>query len=76
MVNRQSGSDPRFLRRHYPHQVQGVVRFPDLSAFAAPPLSLGQDKTRWQQVNCPHNGHKGREGAQLPNDVVPFVDFV
>ena len=29
--------DPRSLRRHYPHQVQGVVQ-PDLSAIAAPPL--------------------------------------
>jgi len=30
-------SDPRSLRRHYPHQVQGVVQS-DLSAIAAPPL--------------------------------------
>jgi hypothetical protein len=30
-------SDPRSLRRHYPHQVQGVVQL-DLSAIAAPPL--------------------------------------
>src|ERR1044071_3499913 len=30
-------SDPRSLRRHYPHQVQGVVQS-DLSAMAAPPL--------------------------------------
>ena len=29
-------SDPRSLRRHYPHQVQGVVQL-DLSAIAAPP---------------------------------------
>ena len=28
--------DPRSLRRHYPHQVQGVVQL-DLSAIAAPP---------------------------------------
>src|SRR5215211_3796358 len=32
-------SDPRSLRRHYPHQVQGVVQL-DLSAIAAPPHLL------------------------------------
>src|SRR5262245_1197308 len=43
-------SDPRSLRRHYPHQVQGVVQS-DLSAIAAPPHFL-QNRTR----NCEVNG--------------------
>src|SRR6266478_9608533 len=30
-------SDPRSLRRHYPHQVQGVRLTTDVSAIAAPP---------------------------------------
>jgi len=38
-------SDPRSLRRHYPHQVQGVVQ-PDLSAIAAPPHYEEKDKGR------------------------------
>src|SRR5215831_11921433 len=38
-------SDPRSLRRHYPHQVQGVVQL-DLSAIAAPPLLIFQTNTR------------------------------
>jgi hypothetical protein len=42
---------PRFLRRHYPHQVQGVVQL-DLSAIAAPPhFVLRQDKTHPSEVN-------------------------
>lgn len=48
-------SDPRSLRRHYPHQVQGVVQL-DLSAIAAPPhFFVDQNKTDTQQVNkaCP-----------------------
>src|SRR6516165_10469354 len=36
--NPTPASDPRSLRRHYPHQVQGVVQL-DLSAMAAPPQS-------------------------------------
>src|SRR5262245_26825865 len=36
--NPSPASDPRSLRRHYPHQVQGVVQL-DLSAMAAPPQS-------------------------------------
>jgi hypothetical protein len=44
-------SDPRSLRRHYPHQVQGVVQS-DLSAIAAPPpLIHSESKARVQQVN-------------------------
>ena len=44
-------SDPRSLRRHYPHQVQGVVQL-DLSAIAAPPhFSLVENKTRLCEVN-------------------------
>jgi hypothetical protein len=38
-------SDPRSLRRHYPHQVQGVVQL-DLSAIAAPPHYEEKDKGR------------------------------
>ena len=38
-------SDPRSLRRHYPHQVQGVVQS-DLSAIAAPPHYEEKDKGR------------------------------
>jgi hypothetical protein len=36
-----SGADPRSLRRHYPHQVQGVVRLASqaLSLVTAGPLS-------------------------------------
>jgi len=37
--------DPRSLRRHYPHQVQGVVQT-DLSAIAAPPHYEEKDKGR------------------------------
>jgi hypothetical protein len=44
-------SDPRSLRRHYPHQVQGVVQL-DLSAIAAPPhFYLVQNKTPLPEVN-------------------------
>src|SRR6266542_86620 len=44
---------PRFLRRHYPHQVQGVVRFfSDLSARRLPrTFFTGQNKTRLNEVN-------------------------
>jgi hypothetical protein len=39
------------LRRHYPHQVQGVVQS-DLSAIAAPPHFLvAQNKTDTSEVN-------------------------
>jgi len=45
-------SDPRSLRRHYPHQVQGVVQL-DLSAIAAPPhSSLVENKTPLCEVNA------------------------
>ena len=51
-------SDPRFLRRHYPHQVQGVVQ-PDLSAIAAPPLCSIENKAHVWEVNgepdCAHS---------------------
>src|SRR5438477_11954939 len=44
-------SDPRSLRRHYPHQALGVVQL-DLSAIAAPPHSyLVQHRTRATHVN-------------------------
>ena len=43
--NVSPASDPRSLRRHYPHQVQGVVQL-DLSAIAAPPhFYLVENKT-------------------------------
>jgi hypothetical protein len=48
-------SDPRSLRRHYPHQVQGVVQL-DLSAIAAPPhFYLVQNKTPLREVNDRQN---------------------
>ncbi len=48
-------SDPRSLRRHYPHQVQGVVQS-DLSAVAAPPhFYLVQNRTRASEVNDERN---------------------
>jgi len=43
-------SDPRSLRRHYPHQVQGVVRRSDLSAWRLPRTRF-QNKTGRAQVN-------------------------
>jgi hypothetical protein len=48
-------SDPRSLRRHYPHQVQGVVQL-DLSAIAAPPhFYRVQNRTRASEVNDERN---------------------
>src|SRR6266576_3873760 len=35
-MRRSHGWTPRSLRRHYPHQVQGVVPLPDLSAIRLP----------------------------------------
>ena len=44
-------SDPRSLRRHYPHQVQGV-RLCDVSAKRLPRIFfLGQNKTHASEVN-------------------------
>jgi hypothetical protein len=48
------GSDPHSLRRHYPHQVQGVrpTFAPIISAIAAPPhFFLVQNKTQMCEVN-------------------------
>ncbi len=45
---------PRFLRRHYPHQVQGVrstFRADHLSQAAPPHSILGQNKTHRSEVN-------------------------
>ena len=44
---------PRFLRRHYPHQVQGVrsTFCADHLSQAAPPHFLGQNKTETSEVN-------------------------
>ena len=45
---------PRFLRRHYPHQVQGVrstFRADHLSQAAPPHSILGQNKTHPSEVN-------------------------
>ncbi len=53
---------PRFLRRHYPHQVQGVrptFRADHLSQAAPPHSILGQNKTRPKDV-------KG--GSAAPSD--------
>ena len=44
-------SDPRFLRRHYPHQVQGVrSAFADHLSQAAPPHWI-ENKTTGSEVN-------------------------
>ena|SRR4030095_14759153 len=54
MANRQSGSDPRFLRRHYPHQVQGVrstFRADHLSQAAPPHSIVTQNTTHPGEVN-------------------------
>src|SRR4030095_16209841 len=46
-------SDPRSLRRHYPHQVQGVSSItPDSQPLRLPrSLLLGQNRTRASEVN-------------------------
>ena len=49
-------SDPRSLRRHYPHQVQGVSGFsPDSQPSGSPALSFsGENRTRANEVNRRH----------------------
>jgi len=50
----QSGNrNPRSLRRHYPHQVQGVCRRGDTLSHCGSPavLLLGQNRTRTNEVN-------------------------
>jgi len=49
-------ADPRSLRRHYPHQVQGVVPTSGPLSHSAPPQYLFQNKTRPAQVNASKNG--------------------
>ena len=68
---------PRFLRRHYPHQVQGVCSLArTLSASGSPALRF-ETTTRVREVKeVSHDEHKGHEGAQSSNDVVSFVDLV
>ncbi len=51
---------PRFLRRHYPHQVQGVSSItPDSQPSGSPAVFLSQNKTRMKDV-------KG--GSAAPSD--------
>ena len=60
-------SDPRSLRRHYPHQVQGVVQL-DLSAIAAPPLCWIENKAGPCEVNDHQNcAQFVRDGLQIWN---------
>ena len=60
-------SDPRSLRRHYPHQVQGVVQL-DLSAIAAPPRFFGTNQAdeRSQLIS-----HQAPDGSAKPHDELP-----
>ena len=46
-------SDPRSLRRHYPHQVQGVCRRSDTLSHCGSPAVLlsSQNRTRTNEVN-------------------------
>jgi len=48
---------PRSLRRHYPHQVQGV-RLSDVSANRGSPAFMFQNKTGPAQVNARTTGTK------------------
>jgi hypothetical protein len=54
-MRRSHGRTPRSLRRHYPHQVQGVVPLPDLSAIRLPRSIYFQNKTGSLQVNAMKN---------------------
>jgi hypothetical protein len=66
-------SDPRSLRRHYPHQVQGVVQL-DLSAIAAPPhFYLIQNKTPLREVNA-HAAYFGRTAKVFGESASPQSD--
>src|SRR4029077_16286422 len=55
-VRRSHGRTPRSLRRHYPHQVQGVSgKFTGLSATRLPRIICFQNKTGSLQVNATKN---------------------
>jgi len=61
-------SDPRFLRRHYPHQVQRV-RLNDVSAKRLPRIFfLEQNKTQLWEINnyirCAFRHNRGNPRAQ------------
>ena len=55
-MRRSHGQPPRSLRRHYPHQVQGVSgKFTGLSATQLPRIICFQNKTGSLQVNATKN---------------------
>src|SRR5207237_5655473 len=55
-MRRSHGRTPRSLRRHYPHQVQGVSgKFTGLSATRLPRIICFQNKTGSLQVNAKKN---------------------
>jgi len=55
-MRRSHGRTPRSLRRHYPHQVQGVSgKFTGLSATRLPRIISFQNKTGSLQVNATKN---------------------
>jgi len=61
-------SDPRFLRRHYPHQVQRV-RLNDVSAKRLPRIFfLEQNKTQlWEINNYIRCAFRHNRGIREPN---------
>ena len=71
-------SDPRFLRRHYPHQVQRV-RLNDVSAKRLPRIFfLGQNKTqRWEinsYIRCAFRHNRGI-GEPMPAAKLPTINY-